>query len=293
MPLLRSRAPAKINLTLRIVRQRTDGYHEIVSLVAFADVGDELTLAPGNALDLDLSGSNAAALSDASDNLVLVAAHTLDQHIKNLKLGRFELKKNLPVGAGLGGGSADAAAALRLLATANDLEPGDARIYAIASMIGADVSVCLESKARVVTGIGDQLSAPIKLPPLPAVIVFPGAHVATAEAFGTYDQLGLEILCDRFEDHPEATAIPLERHELIAFLNSQTNDLTRATELIAPVISTVKECLHKTIGTQLVRMSGSGSSVFAIYENKMLAEKAAKEIRGRHSDWWVRTTNFV
>jgi len=292
MPLLRSRAPAKINLTLRIVRQRTDGYHDIVSLVAFADVSDELTLVPGNTLELDLSGPRAAALSNASDNLVLVAAHTLDRHIKNLKLGRFELKKHLPVGAGLGGGSADAAAALRLLAAANDLEPGDARIYAAANMIGADVSVCLESKARVITGIGDQLSAPIKLPSLPAVIAFPGAHVATQEAFGAYDQLNLE-LCEKFEDHLEAKDIPLEREEFIAFLNSQTNDLTRATESFAPVISAVEECLRKTSGTQLVRMSGSGSSVFAIYENKMLAQKAAEEIRGRHSDWWVHTTNLV
>jgi 4-diphosphocytidyl-2-C-methyl-D-erythritol kinase len=293
MPLLRSRAPAKINLTLRVIRQRPDGYHDIVSLVAFADVGDDLTLVPGGKLDLDLVGPNAGALGDVADNLVLIAAQALDRRIKKLVLGQFKLMKNLPVGAGLGGGSADAAAALRLLAIANDLKLDDPRVFETTQIIGADVPVCLRSKARVMSGIGDRLSAPMRLPPLPAVIVFPGAHVATEQAFAMLDQMGVESLRRKLDDHPEVEGIPLERHEFIAFLNTQANDLARATESFLPIVVTVEERLRRTSGVQVVRMSGSGSSVFGIYESQPLAAKAAEEIRAEHPNWWVQETNFV
>ncbi|HLL27968.1 MAG TPA: 4-(cytidine 5'-diphospho)-2-C-methyl-D-erythritol kinase [Xanthobacteraceae bacterium] len=289
---LKSRAPAKVNLTLRVLDKRTDGYHDLVSLVAFADVGDELVLAPGESLDLRLMGPNAAAMAAASENLVLKAARALAERIKGIALGRFELTKNLPVASGLGGGSADAAAALRLLAEANHLALDDPRLIAAARAAGADTPVCLESKARLVTGIGERLSAPLRLPSLPAVIVFPGEPLATAAVFEIYDEVGMESLSGNVADHPESGAIPLERHPFIAFLNTQTNDLAHSARHLMPEIATVEERLHGTEGVRLVRMSGSGSSVFAIYEETALAEKAAKEIDARHSDWWVKATTL-
>jgi 4-diphosphocytidyl-2-C-methyl-D-erythritol kinase len=289
---LTSRASAKVNLTLRVLGMRADGYHDLVSLVAFADVGDELAFIPGGRLDLDLMGPNAAAMGATSDNLVLIGARALAEHVDGLTLGRFELTKHLPVGAGLGGGSADAAAALRLLATVNNLELEDPRVLIAARKAGADTPVCLQEKARLVSGIGDRLSPPLRLPPLPAVIVFPGVQLATKEVFETHDESGIESLSGSFADHPESGAIPLERGKLIAFLNTQTNDLTRSAHQLTPAITTVDERLYRTSGVRLVRMSGSGSSVFALYDDMALAEKAATEIRREHSDWWVSATTL-
>jgi 4-diphosphocytidyl-2-C-methyl-D-erythritol kinase len=289
---LHSRASAKVNLTLRVLDKRADGYHDLVSLVAFADIGDELAFSAGGGLDLDLTGPNAAVTGAASGNLVLIAARELAGRIAGLKLGRFELTKHLPVGAGLGGGSADAAAALRLLAKANDLEAEDPRILSAARKTGADVPVCLASKARLVSGIGERLSVPLRLPPLPAVIVFPGASLATEEVFQSYDEVGVESLSGNFADHPDSGAIPLERDKFIAFLNTQTNDLAHTAHQLTPAITTVDERLYRTSGVRLVRMTGSGSSVFALYDDMALAEKAAKEIRLERSDWWIEATTL-
>ena len=289
---LHNRASAKVNLTLRVLDKRADGYHDLVSLVAFADVGDELAFSAGGGLDLDLTGPNAAVTGAASDNLVLIAARELAERIAGLKLGRFELTKHLPVGAGLGGGSADAAAALRLLAAANDLELEDPRILTAAGKTGADVPVCLQQKARVVSGIGEWLSVPLRLPALPAVIVFPGVSLATEEVFQSYDEVGVESLSGNFADHPDSGAIPLERDKFIAFLNTQTNDLAHTAHQLTPAITTVDERLYRTSGVRLVRMTGSGSSVFALYDDMALAEKAAKEIRLERSDWWIEATTL-
>jgi 4-diphosphocytidyl-2-C-methyl-D-erythritol kinase len=289
---LQTKALAKVNLTLRIVRQRPDRYHEIVSLVAFADVGDELTLTPGAKLELDLNGPNAAALMEASDNLILIAARELGEHVDGLKLGRFELTKRLPVGAGLGGGSSDAAAALRLLAELNGLSLDDPRILSAARKSGADVTVCLEQKARVVSGIGEKLSAPLTLPELPCVILFPEVHVSTREAFQTFDELGMISLSGKYDDHPEAASIPLERQKFFAFLNSQTNDLARATHQMTPLVEAAEEQLARTTGVKLVRMSGSGPSVFALYDSMQQAEQAAAVIRAENKDRWVAVTRL-
>lgn len=289
---LQTKALAKVNLTLRIVRQRADGYHEIVSLVAFADTGDELTLNPGPRLELDVRGPNASAIMESSDNLVLIAARHLSTHVDNIKLGRFELTKRLPVGAGLGGGSADAAAALRLLAQANGMELSDPRILIAARKSGADVTVCLEQKARVMSGIGEKLSAPLQLPELPCVILFPEVSVSTHAAFATFDEMGMISLSGKYDDHPEASAIPLERQKFFAFLNSQTNDLARATHQLTPAVEAAEERLSNTRGVKIVRMSGSGPSVIALYETMAAAKAAAEEIQAEHQDRWVIVTSL-
>src|SRR6195256_4015058 len=167
------KAPAKINLTLHVLGRRADGYHEIESLVAFAGVGDALSFTPGRALALTVGGPTAAAAGDTADNLVLKAARALAEQVEGLQLGRFALSKRLPVAAGLGGGSADAAAALRMLARSSHLAPDDPRLLQAARATGADVPVCLDPRPRLMRGIGDILSEPLDLPKLAAGLVTP------------------------------------------------------------------------------------------------------------------------
>ena len=168
---LAARARAKINLSLHIVCRREDGWHELESLVAFAACADRLALVPDAAPALTIEGPQAAALAGHAKNLVTVAAEAAAARIDGLRLGAFRLDKRLPIASGIGGGSADAAAALRLLARANGLAETDPRLYAAAEATGADVSVCLAGKARMMRGIGENLGPAIKLPLLFAVLV--------------------------------------------------------------------------------------------------------------------------
>src|SRR5471032_470142 len=178
---------AKVNLTLRVVGRRVDGYHDIESMVAFADCADRLTLTPGSELTLKTTGPLAQHCGDAIDNLVLKAARLLGERVPDLKLGSFTLDKVLPVAAGIGGGSADAAAALRLLARLNGLAFDDTRLLQVALLTGADVPVCLASRACDMTGVGETL-LPLSLPKMPCVLVNPRVAVATREVF---EKLGL------------------------------------------------------------------------------------------------------
>ena len=182
MPALIEEGRAKVNLSLRVVGRRADGYHDLESVVAFADCADRLTLEPGGELKLVTTGPLAAACGDTSDNLVFKAARLLAEAVPNLKLGAFALDKVLPVAAGIGGGSADAAAALRLLARLNDLSLDDPRLQKVALATGADVPVCLLSRACDMTGVGEQL-LPLKLPSMPCVMVNPRVPVATKDVF--------------------------------------------------------------------------------------------------------------
>ncbi len=176
-------APAKVNLTLRIVGRRVDGYHELESLVAFAQVGDRLSYAPRGQLELSVRGPTAPAAGAIADNLVLRAARALADQVRGLETGRFVLSKHLPVAAGLGGGSADAAAALRLLARANRIARDDLRLMQAARLTGADVPVCLDCRPRVMRGIGEILSEPLDLPLLPVVLVNPNVALPTSQVF--------------------------------------------------------------------------------------------------------------
>src|SRR3954463_4309632 len=182
MPLLTDEARAKVNLTLRVDGRRVDGYHDLESVVAFCDCADRLTLEPGTELSLTTAGPRAGDCGEASDNLVLKAARLLGERVSDLKAGEFILDKVLPVAAGIGGGSADAAAALRLLARANKLEQDDPRLIEAARLTGADVPVCLSSHACVMTGVGETL-LPLSLPKMPCVLVNPCVPVATRDVF--------------------------------------------------------------------------------------------------------------
>ena len=176
-------APAKVNLTLAVLGRRTDGYHLLDSLVVFAGEGDRLALTPGGPLSLDVRGVTAKAAGPIESNLVFKAAKSLAAEIPNLKLGRFTLDKRLPVAAGLGGGSSDAAAALRLLARVNRLKLNDRRLLKVAAGVGADVPVCVDPQPRRMRGIGEKLSKPLVIPKLAAVLVNPGVAVPTKDVF--------------------------------------------------------------------------------------------------------------
>src|SRR5258707_843167 len=176
-PPLSDHAPAKVNLTLRILGKRADGYHDLESLVVFAGLADQVTLTLDAALGLDLDGPTAAAAGDVEANLVLRAARELVGRTDGLRCGRFALTKHIPVAAGLGGGSSDAAAALRLIMRVNGIARDNARVMDAARATGADVPVCLDPRPRIMRGIGDVLSPPLDLPELPGVLGNPRGPV--------------------------------------------------------------------------------------------------------------------
>lgn len=288
MPALIEEGRAKVNLTLRVVGRRTDGYHDLESVVAFADCADRLSLEPGGELKLATTGPLAAACGDVADNLVFKAAKLLAEAVPNLKLGAFALDKVLPVAAGIGGGSADAAAALRLLARLNNLSLDDPRLQKVALATGADVPVCLLSRACDMTGVGEQL-LPLALPSMPCVMVNPRVPVATKDVF---QELGLrngELLVGA-TDVLEAPAWPEAGGSIadwVDVLETVANDLEAPALRIQPVIGEVLEALRSSAGVKLARMSGSGATCFAIYGAATDAHAAAERIRRDHPGWWV------
>nr|WP_205524521.1 4-(cytidine 5'-diphospho)-2-C-methyl-D-erythritol kinase [Rhodopseudomonas sp. WA056] len=285
---MRDEARAKVNLTLRVVGRRIDGYHELESVVAFADCADRLELQPGAALSLATTGPGAQDCGDSADNLVLKAARLLSERVPNLTTGAFILDKHLPVAAGIGGGSADAAAALRLLARANDLAADDPRLVEAARLTGADVPVCLPSRPCMMAGVGEKLS-PLPLPRLPAVMVNPRVPVATKDVFAA---LGLKpgSLTVGATDVLAAPAWPDAGAPLadwIATLEAGTNDLEPPALKVEPVVGTVLAALRATVGVQLARMSGSGATCFALYADDASARAAADMLRTAQPGWWV------
>jgi 4-diphosphocytidyl-2-C-methyl-D-erythritol kinase len=287
---LAENARAKVNLTLRVVGRRVDGYHDLESVVAFADCADRLSLLPGAELELKTTGPLADACGDVSDNLVLKAARLLAERVAGLKTGTFTLHKALPVAAGIGGGSADAAAALRLLARANGLVVNDARINEVARLTGADVPVCVPSLPCVMTGVGESL-LPLNLPKLPCVLVNPRVAVATKDVFAALGLRSGELrvgITDVIQAiaWPEAGASVEDWVEAFA---ASSNDLESPAMRIQPIIGNVISALSATDGTWLSRMSGSGATCFAIYENTAEAGRAAEKIRRDHPEWWVHS----
>src|SRR3984957_18955063 len=231
---------AKVNLTLRVVGRRVDGYHDLESVVAFADCADQLGLVPGPELKLTTTGPLAQACGATPDNLVLKAAQLLAGRVDDLKLGEFTLDKVLPVAAGIGGGSADAAAALRLLAKANGLAIDDVRLIEVAKLTGADVSVCLNSQACVITGVGETLM-PLSLPIMPCVMVNPCVPVATRDVFAALGLPSGELLVGA-SDVSQAAAWPeagASVEDWVEALAAGSNDLEAPAMRIQPAIGTM------------------------------------------------------
>jgi len=235
-----------------------------------------------------MTGPLASACGETSDNLVLKAAQLLGDSVAGLKVGSFALEKILPVAAGIGGGSADAAAALRLLARLNDLRLDDERLREVALATGADVPVCLASRACDMTGVGDTLT-PLTLPIMPCVMINPCVPVPTRDVFTALGLRNGELLVSatdvfRGTDWPEAGASVEDWVEVLA---ASSNDLEAPAMRIQPVIGEVIAALNATNGAWLARMSGSGATCFAIYENTADSGRAAEKIRRDHPGWWV------
>jgi 4-diphosphocytidyl-2-C-methyl-D-erythritol kinase len=281
------RAPAKVNLTLRVIGRRADGLHEIESLVAFGGICDWLGYQPGETLALEVEGPGAPEAGPTNDNLVLRAAHALARRIPGLTLGRFRLIKRLPAAAGLGGGSADAAAALRALADANGLSMEDERLRAAALETGADVPVCLTPRARVMKGIGERLGPPVALPTLFAVLVNPRIATPTRKVF---EALGLAP-GSRFEfDHPEAPSMEPGAPISLDSVFLSRNDLQASALSVAPQIGDTLATLSLLPNARVVRMSGSGATCFALFDDRRSAATARDRIVAEHPQWWIKAT---
>lgn len=279
------RAPAKINLSLHVVGRRADGLHRIESLVAFAEQSDWLGYLPGPRLSCQVEGPNGPQTGPLEDNLVLVAARRLAERVPSLVLGHFHLIKRLPAAAGVGGGSADAAAALRVLAAANGLSLEDERVRTAAADTGADVPVCLFSRARMMAGVGDRLGPLVALPKVYAVLVNPRIVVLTRHVF------------EAFRTVAEPRLQPIERPTADgpATLDSVVscgNDLQAAAVRVAPAIEAVLETLSRLPGAIAARMTGSGATCFALFDRRAEAVAAQQMIVADQPQWWVKVTGF-
>ena len=267
-------APAKINLTLHVTGRRADGYHLLDSLVAFADAGDRLGVRAAARTRLRVTGPMAAGVPDGPDNGVVRAAALIGV------TAEITLDKHLPVAAGIGGGSSDAAACLRALSRIAGVPlPGDAL------SLGADVPVCLLARAARMRGIGEAATPLDGLPVLDAVLVNPGVPVATPEVFARLEQ----------RDNP-MMPVPLPRWSDAAactrWLAAQRNDLEAPARTLCPGIGAVLAALHETENCALARMSGSGATCFGIYPDSDAARRAADRIAADRPDWWVVATRL-
>jgi 4-diphosphocytidyl-2-C-methyl-D-erythritol kinase len=269
-------APAKINLHLHVVGLRPDGYHLLDSLVVFAGIGDRLTVSPADRLTLSLTGPFAAGLAAEADNLVLRAARALAMQAGIEATGAMVLEKNLPVASGIGGGSADAAAALRLLGRFWSLDPAVSGL--LAGGLGADVPVCVAGVPALMSGIGEILAPAPALPDIGIVLVNPGVAVSTPSVFRARSAA--------FSDPARFAATGWrDADSLVAALHDTHNDLEPPARLLAPAIGEVLDALTASAGCLLARMSGSGATCFGLFPDPAAARIAARAIV--RDGWWV------
>lgn len=269
MPAIEVFAPAKVNLALHVTGRRADGYHLLDSLVAFAPVGDRLRLDPAPAMALRVTGPESAGVPEGPENLVLRAAALLPAG----QGAAITLEKHLPPASGIGGGSSDAAAALRGLA----LLRGSAVPGAGLERLGADVPMCLVPAPARTQGIGEELS-PVSLPPLPALLVNPRVEVPTPAVFRA-------LACRENPPLPDPPAFA-DAPACIDWLAQLRNDLQAPAIATAPVIAEVLDLLAALPGCRLARMSGSGATCFALFATHAEAEVAQAQLRVRRPDWW-------
>jgi 4-diphosphocytidyl-2-C-methyl-D-erythritol kinase len=281
--LLRTRARAKINLTLHVVGRRADGYHDLESIVVFAGVHDELTFEAAADWSLLAKGPKAAFCGPADDNLVLKAARYLQSLLPHIQPGRFSLLKRLPAQAGIGGGSADAAAALRLLAEANGLSLDHPAVLSAAVKSGADVTVCLRSTAQMMLGLGERAAPLDGLPRLNAVLATPDAKVETKAAFARFGLQPGEVRSGA--EHPV-----FDPDHVIEGLRLGRNDFEPIAIETAPAVAQALAALRNQPGCQLARMSGSGSTCFGLFDDCHAAARAARGLRTDWPGWWIVPT---
>lgn len=283
-------APAKVNLFLHVGDRRPDGYHDLLSLVVFANCGDIITVAPGTGSStLEITGPARAGLDAASSNLVMKAEAALrawaSEHGNATPAVTISLEKNLPLASGIGGGSTDAAATLLALAEHWSLPIAADDLARLGRSIGADVPVCLRAAPTIMSGDGDRLEPAPALPAFGLVLVNPRVEVPTARVF--------TALAVRTGTWP----VPLpartdDLREFVAWLDRTSNDLASPAKLIAPAISRAEQALVASTGCLLARMSGSGATCFGIYPSIESARTAAREITQARPDWWVSAASL-
>ena len=275
-------AHAKVNLWLNVVGRRSDGYHLLDSLVAFVDLADTLEVRPADRLSLDLAGPRAAELAGESDNLVLKAAHLLADRAGVAPRAAIRLDKHIPVAAGLGGGSADAAAALRALSDLWRVTLPEEKLFDLATSLGADVPMCLANRTALVSGIGERLQLAPALPPSAILLVNPGTALPTREVFEA-------------RRGPFSTATPVTRPwrdlaELAAALAKRGNDLSEAAISLRPIIAEVLAFLRHSSGARYAAMSGSGATCFALYDSLDAAQRAGEAMPPA---WWRHAGRLI
>lgn len=272
-------APAKLNLFLEVTGRRDDGYHLLDSLVVFADIGDTVMAHPSDTISLIYEGPFASALPPPTDNLVIRAAEALRSHFNIDPGAALTLTKSLPVASGIGGGSSDAAAALRACARLWDIDLDTPKMRELALSLGADIPVCLAGRACVMRGIGEDLRPLVHIPPLVGVLVNPGQPIETATVFNarTGDFSGAR-------NWPDASYSPAD---FISALSDRRNDLEPAAATVHPIVKDVLTALHAT-GAELSRMSGSGATCFALFIDAEARDAAVGRLRSAHPNWWVQ-----
>jgi 4-diphosphocytidyl-2-C-methyl-D-erythritol kinase len=283
----RALAPAKINLSLKVGRVRADGRHDLESIVAFADFGDVVEAEFADALTLDVTGPFAAALAGETDNLVLRAARTLAAAGGLVSpAARLVLEKNLPIASGVGGGSSDAAAALKALNELWRLGASLQDLAVIGRALGADVPVCVAARAALMRGAGE-IVEPIALPTLHAVLANPRAPLSTADVYRVFDamRLGADIIARPAPFWPDGAAA-------IAGLAALGNDLAAPARSLAPSIAEIESLLAADPRARLVRLSGSGATVFALTDDREAAAAFARDVEVKQDAWWVRAVRL-
>jgi len=275
-------APAKINLSLSVTGKRPDGFHDLESLVVFApDICDRLYYLPGNQpLELTVSGPFAAATPTDHSNLVMQAVDQLTARYGTQPKGHLKLEKHLPVEAGLGGGSSDAAACLRLFSRYYNIKDEDSLID-IAARLGSDIPACIGAVPACIRGRGENISPLTGRLEIPVVLVNPLIPLSTARIFGHFD----DALLPASNQAPQGFATPSYFYD---WLDRFGNDLTRAATDLCPEIKDILKHMHDSKQCRLARMSGSGATCFGLFETPAAAEYAAQDIKAAQPDWWVQ-----
>ncbi len=281
MSRLQALAPAKVNLFLHVGPVADDGYHPLASLVAFADVGDRLTAEAADRLTLEVAGPFAEGLEVGEDNLVLRAVNALEQVAGRPLPAAMSLDKRLPVASGLGGGSSDAGAALKLARDLFALSLDDEALARVSEAVGADGPMCLHARAAWADGRGDRLSFEPRLPPLPAILINPGVPSPTGAVYRAYDA-GAPASADRPPPPPD-WSLPT----VLDWLAAQRNDLQGPAITLQPAIAEVLEAAGQAPGARLARMSGSGATVFALFDSRDQAHAAAAALSHARPGWWI------
>ncbi|MDX5594642.1 4-(cytidine 5'-diphospho)-2-C-methyl-D-erythritol kinase [Pseudovibrio sp. SPO723] len=279
-------ARAKVNLALHVTGQREDGYHTLDSLVVFPAYGDEITLRPADDMTLSISGPYAEPLNtDRSTNLVMKAAWLMSESVPGARSAHIQLTKRLPVAAGIGGGSADAAATLRALGRLWDVHPSSHNLEKLALRLGADVPMCFGENPSRVRGIGEQIEKLSAVPKGALVLVNPGIELSTPSVFQALENKQnspLPTLPDKWSG-PQ---------EFASWLRACRNDLQAPATSLVPQIGDVLSLLDAQTETLLSRMSGSGPTCFALCATLGEAQAVAKRIKENRPDWWVQSAAY-